>query len=219
MTEREQFAQEWRDNYLSRGGVMNDDAERQATAYADRILEGRAETERMIAAAAAAEQTRANVAIDHAMRLRGERKHIIAAFINRHTSDGYAVTEQLKQQAAIFADRVLERADPRIQQRAREQAERRREVGRLAQDADIARIEPLVTAWASGDETIPALRAASLRIRRALDEIDARLMRRAMRPERATPRSSEDTTDTARTADSATVATVATTNKRRAKLE
>jgi hypothetical protein len=183
--EREQIIQDYLDGHMSRGGLINDEVRAQAAAYADRIAGNRAYEAEL---RAQAEKQRAQIALattDAALRARGNRRALMSDYLNRFAADA-PITDELRQAAARYADRVLVGRDPAIEQRQVAAAAERLAHNKAQAERDVAMLRALLIEHAGSDDRA-ALRAMAKRFRSALDEIDARLFREAMRPPSTPP--------------------------------
>jgi hypothetical protein len=179
--ERTQLIQDYLDGIVSRGGVVNAEAQFQAGAYADRIAASRAYEAAQKANMAKMREQLEYATTDHALRARSARKQLIASYINRFTSENAAVTDEMKLSAERYADRVLAAADPEIARRQVQSAADRQAKAKAEFARDVEWLWQLLIDQTGSDDR-RALAATARRFRRALDEIDARLFREALNP-------------------------------------
>ena len=181
-TEREQLIQDYLDGHVSRGGLVTDEIRSQAEQYAKRIAENRA-YEAMLKANAEQQRKMAEYATtNQALRQRSDRRQLEASYINRFGSDSAPVTDELKQAARLYADRVLAAADPAIAQRAVRAAADRLATGQAARTAAVGDLRAELAARC-GSNHWRAIREQANALRRTLDALDTQLFQEAMRPQ------------------------------------
>lgn len=180
-TEREQLVQDYLDGHMSRGGIINDDIRMQAAAYAERIAASRA-YEAQLRANADKQREQLQIAQnDAALRERSNRKQLASAWLNRFVGENGQITPAMREQADLYAARVLAQHDPSFERRQREQAAERLAAGRQQRETRKAALRAQL-AESAGSDDWRALKTESHLLRQALDDLDADLFREAMRP-------------------------------------
>lgn len=197
--ERAQLIQDYLDGHMSRGGLLSDEIRAQAVAYADRIVSNR-EYEAGLKAHADKQRTQLRAASnDAALRERSNRKALESTYINRFVGENTQVTPELRQLAALYAQRVLAAHDPAVERRAVEQAAQRLEAGKQARTQRCAALRKML-ADEIGSNAYRDLRGKIQLLRQALEDLEGELMREALRPAQqdAPQESGEDSAVSAR---------------------
>lgn len=180
-TEREQLVQDYLDGHMSRGGIINDEIRTQAAAYAERIASNR-EYEAQLRAHADKQREQLQIAQnDAALRERSNRKQLANAWLNRFVGENGQITPAMREQAELYAARVLAQHDPAFERRQREQAAERLAAGRQQREQRKAALRAQL-AEAIGSNDWRALREETKLLRQALEDLEADLFREAMRP-------------------------------------
>lgn len=180
-TEREQLIQDYLDGHVSRGGLLSDEIRGQAVAYAERVASNR-EYEAQLRANADKQRAQLQIASnDAALRERSNRKALANAWINRFAGENAQITPAMREQSELYAARVLAQHDPSFDQRQREQAAQRLDAGRRKREQRMLALRAEL-AEKIGSDDWRALRDETKLLRQALDDLDATLMREAMRP-------------------------------------
>lgn len=179
--ERQQLIQDYLDGHVSRGGLLNDEIERQAVAYAERIASNR-EYEAQLKAHADKQRAQLEIASnDAALRERSNRKALANAWLHRFVGEDGKITPEMRAQSELYADRVLAAHDPAIERRQIQTAAQRLEAGKRARIERALSLRALL-AKKIGSDHWHTLRDEARLLRQALDDLDAILMREAMRP-------------------------------------
>lgn len=214
-TEREQLRQDYLDGHMSRGGIVSPEIERQAEAYADRIASNR---EYEAALRANADKQREQMAIAHndaALRERSNRKGLANSWLNRFVGENGQITPAMREQADLYATRVLAQHDPAFEQRQLMQAQARVDAALRKREERMHALRQML-ADEVGSDFWRDLRGKTQLLRQALDDLDAQLFREAMRPvPQGTPEGAGDAPDVSARQPSSTAARAARPRRHR----
>lgn len=180
-SEREQLIQDYLDGHMSRGGIVNDEVRAQATAYAERIASNRAYEAALRDNADKQREQMAIASSDAALRERSNRKALANSWLNRFTGENGQITPAMREQADLYANRVLAQHDPTFEQRQLRQAAARLEAQRRKREQRMHALRQMLAADAGSDHWRD-LRGQIQLLRQALDDLDAQLFREALRP-------------------------------------
>lgn len=193
-TEREQLIQDYLDGHVSRGGIVTDEIRAQAMQYAQRIADNKA-YEAMLKKNAEKQRKMVEYATtDQALRERSNRRQLEASYINRFGSDNAPVTEELKQSARLYADRVLTAADPAVAQRAVRAATERLAKGQAQRATTVAALRADLAAQCGSNHWRDIRDQANV-LKSTLDALFTQLFQEAMRPPQDDPQGVGDTPD------------------------